>query len=138
VTEPDLGWLCQEFVRRTPGAAHAVVTSADGVQVASSSQLPAERAEQVSSVTAGIFSLAEGAARCFEAGVVLKTLVELARGYLFVIAIPGGARLTVLAAPDCDTAAVGHQMGRFAEAVGRVLSPEPRQTPGSIDEVTRD
>jgi hypothetical protein len=125
-TPPDLNWLCEDFIRRTPGAAHAVVTSVDGVQMASSAALPANRAAEVSSIASGLLSLCQGAARCFEAGAVDKTLVEMQRGFLFLMSISDGSCLTVLAAPNCDTARVGHEMGSLVERVGKVLTPELR------------
>jgi uncharacterized protein len=122
----DLGWLCQDFVQRTPGAAHAVVISSDGIQLAASKALPAGRAEEVASISSGLVSLALGAAQCFEAGAVVQTAVEMERGYLFLMAISDGSCLTVLAAPDCNAGQVGHQMGRFVERAGKVLTPELR------------
>jgi predicted regulator of Ras-like GTPase activity (Roadblock/LC7/MglB family) len=126
-TENDLNWLCQDFIRRTPGAAHAVVTSSDGVQIASSEALPATRAVQVCAVASGLVSLTYGLARCFDAGAVEKLIVQMDHGFLFLMAISDGSSLTVLAAPDCDTARVGHEMGAFVERVGRVLTPELRE-----------
>ena len=128
-TAPDpasLGWLCEDFVLRTPGTAHAVVVSADGIQLAASKALPAEHALQVASISSGLVSLVLGAANCFEAGAVTQTAIEMERGYLFVMSIGDGSCLTVLAAPDCATGTVGHAMGRFVERVGRLLTPELR------------
>jgi hypothetical protein len=71
-------------------------------------------------------SLAAGAAKCFEAGPVTQTAVEMERGYLFVMSISDGSCLTVLAAPDCNAGQVGHQMGRFVERAGKLLTPELR------------
>lgn len=124
----DLNWLCQDFVRRTPGAAHAVVTSSDGVQIANSAALPDTRAVQVCAVASGLVSLSHGLARCFDAGTVQKLIVQMDRGFLFLMAVSNGSSLTVLAAPDCDTARVGHEMGAFVERVGRVLTPELRES----------
>ena len=95
------------------------VTSVDGVQMASSAALPANRAMEVSSIASGLISLCQGAARCFEAGAVDKTLVEMQRGFLFLMSISDGSCLTVLAAPNCDTARVGHEMGSFVRRVGK-------------------
>lgn len=122
----DLGWLCQDFVDRTPGAAHAVVISSDGIQLAASKALPAERALQVASISSGLVSLAAGAAKCFEAGAVTQTAVEMQNGYLFLMSISDGSCLTVLAAPTCNAGQIGHQMGRFVERAGKVLTPELR------------
>jgi uncharacterized protein len=122
----DLDWLCQNFITHTPGAAHAVVVSSDGLQLAASEALPSNRATEVASISSGLVSLTAGAARCFEAGAVNQTVVEMARGYLFLMSISDGSCLAVLAAPDCDAGQVGHQMGRLAERAGKVLTPELR------------
>lgn len=128
-TGPDpagLGWLCEDFVLRTPGAAHAVVVSADGIQLAASKALPAEPALQIASISSGLISLVLGAADCLEAGAVTQTVVEMEHGYLFVMSISDGSSLAVLAAPDCAAGTVGHAMGRFVERVGKLLTPELR------------
>ncbi|MBV8933495.1 MAG: roadblock/LC7 domain-containing protein [Kutzneria sp.] len=126
MSTPNYDWLCQNFVQRTPDVAHAVVVSADGVLIASSRALPSERANQVAAISSGLLSLAQGAARCFDGGEVLRTMVEMQGGYLFVMAISDGASLVVLAAPGGDTATVGYEMARFVARVGTPISPEPR------------
>ena len=62
----ELDWVVNRFVDSVPGAAHAVLVSADGLLMAASGRLPAERAEQVAAVSSGLASLATGAARLFE------------------------------------------------------------------------
>ena len=75
----ELDWVVNRFVDSVPGAAHAVLVSADGLLMAASGRLPAERAEQVAAVSSGLASLATGAARLFEGGAVLQTIVPSAR-----------------------------------------------------------
>ncbi|MBN6034912.1 roadblock/LC7 domain-containing protein [Amycolatopsis sp. 195334CR] len=120
------GWLVTDFVRRVPGAAHAVVVSADGLLLASSDGLPVERAEQLSAVSSGLVSLTQGAARCFEAGVVNQTVVEMERGYLFLMSISDGSSLAVLAAPTSDIGTVAYEMTLLVDRVGQQLTPELR------------
>jgi hypothetical protein len=122
----SFGWLATEFVRTVPGAAHAVVVSADGLLMAHSRGLPRDRAEQLSSITSGLGSLALAAARCFEAGAVKQTAVEMDNGYLFLIAISDGSFLSVLAAPDCDMGLVAYEMERLVKRVGEEVAPELR------------
>ena len=128
-TAPQPGsfaWLITDFVRQVPGVAHAVVVSADGLLLACSHGLPRDRAEQLSAVAAGLLSLTEGAARCFEAGEVSQTVVEMDRGYLFLMAISGGSSIVVLAAPNCDIGLVAYEMTMLVERVGQQLTPELR------------
>ncbi|WP_216210094.1 roadblock/LC7 domain-containing protein [Amycolatopsis aidingensis] len=123
----NFGWLITDFVRRVPGAAHAVVVSADGLLLANSDGLPQERAEQLSAVASGLISLTQGAARCFEAGNVNQTVVEMERGYLFLMSISDGSCLAVLAAPTCDIGTVAYEMTMLVDRVGQQMTPELRE-----------
>ncbi|GGM43554.1 dynein regulation protein LC7 [Longimycelium tulufanense] len=122
----SFGWLITDFVRRVPGVAHAVVVSADGLLLAASQGLPLDRAEQLSAVASGLVSLTQGAARCFEAGTVAQTVVEMERGYLFLMSVSDGSCLAVLAAPNCDIGLVAYEMTLLVERVGQQLTPELR------------
>ncbi|MDQ3406012.1 MAG: roadblock/LC7 domain-containing protein [Actinomycetota bacterium] len=129
----SFGWLITDFVRQVPGAAHAVVVSADGLLLASSQGLPRDRAEQLSAVASGLVSLTAGAARCFEAGGVNQTVVEMDRGYLFLMSISDGSCLAVLAAPNCDIGLVAYEMTLLVERVGQQMTPELRaQLQGAV------
>lgn len=122
----DFSWLIDDFVERVAGVAHAVVVSADGLLLGCSQGLPRDRAEQLSAVSSGLISLTLGAARCFEAGAVNQTVVEMERGYLFLMSISDGSCLAVLAAPSCEIGLVGYAMARLVERVGQQLTPELR------------
>ncbi|KOX18529.1 dynein regulation protein LC7 [Saccharothrix sp. NRRL B-16348] len=118
--------MVDDFVARVAGVAHAIVVSADGLLLASSERLPIDRAEQLAAVASGLVSLNLGAARCFEAGDVKQTVVEMERGYLFLMSISDGSCLAVLAAPNCDIGLIGYAMTRLVERVGVQLTPEIR------------
>jgi predicted regulator of Ras-like GTPase activity (Roadblock/LC7/MglB family) len=120
------GWLITDFVRRVPGAAHAVVVSADGLLLAGSQGLPKDRADQLAAVASGLVSLTSGAARCFEAGFVNQTVVEMERGYLFLMSISDGSSLAVLAAPNSDIGTVAYEMTLLVDRVGMQMTPELR------------
>lgn len=122
----NFSWLVEDFVSRVAGVAHAIVVSADGLLLASSDRLPHDRAEQLAAVSSGLVSLNQGAARCFEAGEVKQTVVEMERGYLFLMSISDGSCLAVLAAPNCDIGLIGYAMTRLVERVGLQLTPEIR------------
>jgi len=122
----NFSWLVDDFVSRVAGVAHAIVVSADGLLLASSERLPLDRAEQLAAVASGLVSLNLGAARCFEAGDVKQTVVEMERGYLFLMSISDGSCLAVLAAPNCDIGLIGYAMTRLVERVGVQLTPEIR------------
>jgi len=122
----ELGWLLDRFVDRTPGAAHGVVVSADGLHLAGSTGLPRERGEQLAAVVSGLASLTVGASMILAAGPVQQTLVEMADGFLLVMAVADGAHLAVLASGDADLGQVGYEMALLVERVGAVLSPAAR------------
>jgi predicted regulator of Ras-like GTPase activity (Roadblock/LC7/MglB family) len=119
-------WLITEFVTGTPGVAHAVVVSTDGLRLAHSEGFPPDRADQLAAVAAGLLSLTVGAARVFEGGSVTQTVVEMERGLLLVMAISDGSCLCVLAAPDCDMGLVAYQMTLLVERAGQTLTPALR------------
>ena len=103
-----------------------MVVSADGLLLASSQGLPRERAEQLSAVASGLVSLTHGAARCFEGGAVNQTVVEMERGYLFLMSISDGSCLAVLASPTADIGKVAYEMTLLVDRVGQRLTPELR------------
>lgn len=118
--------LASDLVRRVPGAAHAVFVSADGLVVAGSDGLPRDHGEQLAAVASGMNSLTYGAARCFEAGAVTQTVVDMEQGYLFLTAVMDGSCIAVLAAPSCDIGTVAYEMTVLADSVGEQATPELR------------
>jgi uncharacterized protein len=122
----DLNWLIGNFARSTPGVAHAVVVSADGLPVAVSERLDRAKVDQLAAIASGVASLSQGAARCFDGGLVRQTVVEMERGLLFVMAISDGSCLAVLAASSCDVGVVGYRMAVLVVRVGEVLTPTLR------------
>jgi len=123
----DLGWLLANFADRVPGVAHAVAVSADGLLLASSRDLPADRADQLAAITSGVVSLTDGASRMFNAGEVQQTIIEMDSGYLFLMSISDGSSMAVLAARSCDVGQVGYEMALLVERVGAALVPAPRE-----------
>ena len=122
----QFGWLVDSFVQQVPGVAHAVVVSADGLLLVASSGLPRDRADQLAAVTSGLVSLTQGAARCFDAGGVVQTVVEMERGIVLAMAISDGSSLTVLASPSCDIGLIGYEMTLLVDRAGKLLTPELR------------
>ncbi|WP_349260231.1 MULTISPECIES: roadblock/LC7 domain-containing protein [Actinocrinis] len=122
----NLNWLITNFVDRVPGVAHTVVVSSDGLLLAVSNGFPRDRADQLAAVASGLSSLTQGAARIFEGGAVTQTVVEMVRGFLFVMAISDGSVLAVLASSDCDMGLIGYEMALLVERAGDVLTPALR------------
>ncbi|RZS34246.1 hypothetical protein EV193_10933 [Herbihabitans rhizosphaerae] len=122
----QFGWLVNDFAERVPGVAHAVVVSADGLLLTSSVRLPIDRADQLAAVASGLISLTQGAARCFDAGDVRETVVEMDRGIMLLMAISDGSCLAVLAAPTADIGQIAYEMTLLVDRVGQMLTPELR------------
>ena len=119
-------WLVGNFANRTPGVAHALVVSADGLPVAVSERLDRPRADQLAAIASGLASLTEGASRCFGGGQVKQTVVEMDRGFLFVMSISDGSCLAVLAASNCNVGVVAYEMTVLVARAGDVLTPTLR------------
>jgi predicted regulator of Ras-like GTPase activity (Roadblock/LC7/MglB family) len=77
-------------------------------------------------VTSGLVSLTQGAARCFDAGGVVQTVVEMDRGIVLLMSISDGSCLAVLASPNCDIGLIGYEMTLLVDRVGQLLTPELR------------
>ncbi|MEV0896359.1 roadblock/LC7 domain-containing protein [Actinoplanes sp. NPDC049802] len=126
-TMQDMGWLLSNFADSVAGIAHVVAVSADGILLASSRDLPPDRADQLAAITSGVVSLTDGASRMFSAGAVQQTIIEMESGYLFLMSISDGSSMAVLAARNCDVGQVGYEMALLVERVGAALSPAPRE-----------
>ena len=106
--------------------------SADGLLLAASRDLPRDRADQLAAIASGLVSLTQGAARCFEGGAVLQTVVEMDNGFLFLMSISDGSSFAVLAARSCDVGQVGYEMALLVDRVGEALTPAPRSAAGVL------
>jgi uncharacterized protein len=126
----DMGWLLNNFANSVAGIAHVVAVSSDGLLLASSRDLPGDRAEQLAAITSGVVSLTDGASRMFNAGAVQQTIIEMDSGYLFLMSISDGSSMAVLAARSCDVGQVGYEMALLVERVGAALVPAPRESVG--------
>ena len=80
----DFSWLVDNFANRTPGVAHAMVVSADGLPVAVSERLDRPKADQLAAIASGLASLTQGSARLIDGGPVQQTVVEMDQGDVFL------------------------------------------------------
>jgi uncharacterized protein len=128
MTTQDMSWLLDSFADATTGVSHAIAVSADGLLIGASRYLPPERAEQMAAVVAGLVGLAHGASKCFDAGPLRQTVVEMNHGLLFLMAIGDGSALAALAARGCDVGQVGYELTLLVDRVGGALESAPRPT----------
>jgi uncharacterized protein len=125
----DLDWLVTRFVEESTDVAHAILVSADGLLMAASTSIPGERGEQLAAVSSGLASLAVGAARLFEGGAVMQTVVEMEHGYLMLMSVGDGSNLAVLTQESADIGQVGYEMALLVERVGRTVQAQARVAP---------
>jgi len=124
--ERGLDWVVTKFVDEVPFTAHAILVSADGLLMAASASIPDERAEQVAAVSSGLASLAVGAARLFDGGAVMQTVVEMQQGYLLLMSVGDGSHLAVLAQDSADLGQIGYEMALLVDRVGRMIQAKAR------------
>lgn len=117
------------FVEQTPGVAHALVASADGVPVSSSRGLPRGRARQLAGMAAGLVDLGYAVTGTVEAGRVVQTVVEMEQGLLLAIRVSDRSCLAVLAAATADRARVGYEAAQLA---GRLRSLDDAGTATAV------
>lgn len=129
-TGRQLDWVMTRLVDEVPGTSHAVLVSADGLLAAASAGLPGDRAEQIAAVTSGLASLAVGAARLFEGGAVLQTVVEMQRGHLLLMSVGDGSHISVLTQDGADLGQIGYEMALLVERIGRMVRARARTTTG--------
>jgi uncharacterized protein len=125
----DLDWLMSRFVDEVHDAAHSILVSADGLLMAASSSIPGDRAEQVAAVSSGLASLAVGAAKLFDGGAVLQTVVEMEYGHLMLMNVGDGSNLAVLTQESADIGQVGYEMALLVDRVGRAVQAQARVAP---------
>jgi uncharacterized protein len=128
-TAHTLDWFVAKFVRDVPGVSHAILVSADGLLMASSSRLSNDHADQMAAVTSGLASLASGAARLFEAGNVRQTIIEMEDAFLLVMGVGNGSYLAALTSVSCDIGQVGYEMAVLVDRVGKTVAATARTTP---------
>ena len=125
-TQGQYDWLVSKFAAETPGVSHAILVSTDGLPMAASEQLPADRAEQMAAVASGMASLAAGAARLFQGGTVLQSVIEMELGYLLLMSVGDGSHLAALTGTDSDIGQVGYEMAVLVDRVGRMIDASAR------------
>ncbi len=119
----NLNWLLANFVSETTGVVEAIAVSADGFLLAGSRGTDAQGAEQLGAIVSSVTSLAAGAARLHGYGMAKQVIIELERGYFFIMAINDGSAFGVLADQESDVGQVGYQMALTIERIGAVLTP---------------
>lgn len=122
----DLTWLLDDLVSRVSETRHAVVLSADGLLMASSTGFDQDDAEHLAAVASGIQSLAKGAGERFAGGTVRQTIVEMQSAFLLVTVAGQGACLAVLSSEKADVALIAYEMAMLVTRLDEHLSSPSR------------
>lgn len=129
---PDLSWVLNDLIQ-VPGARHAILVSADGLLLASSSEIGRDDAETVAAAMSSMQSLSRAVAPFIGAqtpGRWRQTLLEYDHGWIFLIAAGTGAYLAAAAAADVDMEAMSFRMQQQVTALGKAMTTPPRQDAG--------
>ncbi|GAA5111708.1 roadblock/LC7 domain-containing protein [Haloechinothrix salitolerans] len=122
--------LLTDFAQRVDGVAHAVVVGYDGLPLAVSAELPRDRAEQLSAITSGLMHMAGSAADCFTGGAVNQTVIEMERGYLYLMWVHDGAVVAALASPRSDLGTVAYEMAMLTDSLADKIPRAAQQARG--------
>ena len=120
----NFNWLLSNFTENDAFVEHTIAVSADGLLMATSSQLDRSASDRLAAVVSGMRSLGDSGAMVMGKGNLNQVIVEMDHGYLFVSAISGGSVLGVLTKREADLAGVGYEMALLVERVGASLTPE--------------
>ncbi len=120
----NFGWLLDNFVHTVPGTRHTLVVSADGLLMAMSENLDRTRGDQLAAIVSGLSSLTRGAARELDAGAVRQSIVEMDRGFLFLMSVSNGSVLAVVAEQTADVGLIGYEMAKFVTRTEQTLTPQ--------------
>lgn len=120
----ELSWMLSSFAAGTPGVSETVAVSSDGFVLAASAGVSAPGVEQLAAIISGLTSLTRGAADLYDLDEVRQIIVEMTRGFLFVMSTRTDAAVGALTASDCDVGALGYEMTLLTERVGDALTPE--------------
>lgn len=117
----ELDWLLTDLTETVDGVTTAVVLSPDGLPLGSAPGLTSDDGEHMAALAAGLSSLARGAGVKFGCGEVRQTIIEMAAGFLFVMAAGHGTCLAVLTSGEPDVGQVAYEMAVLVQRTGEHL-----------------
>lgn len=124
VEAQNFNWLVARFAQNTAGAIAAIAVSADGLLIASSSELARQNADRLAAISSAMLGLANGVSESHPLGEPDKVIIELEHGYLLVCTISIGCSLGVLASKEASLGTIAYEMAMFANRAGAVLTPQ--------------
>jgi predicted regulator of Ras-like GTPase activity (Roadblock/LC7/MglB family) len=124
----NFDWMLKELADGVPGIAMIVVLSADGLRIARHGGDP-DTADRVAAACAGLQSLANAVAQEIPTseGEMNMVLIEMDRGYFYMMAAGANAYLAVLADMICEPGTMSAHMRDLVVRIGAHLTSPPRR-----------
>ena len=122
----DFGWLIDNFAQSTPGVAHALIVSSDGLPLLTSAGLPSDLAAPLAAMTSGIISIGNTSAATVGDPGCDQVMLKFPSGHFLFMGIGNLAGFAVLVKEGANLGAVGYQMARLVDSVGHLLTPQLR------------
>ena len=107
--------LLNRFVADVPGVTEAFAIGADGLLIASSSQVDRARADTVAAITTHLLSLAARSAELLQGGRVAVAMIEMNTGFLFLMGLADGSAVVGWADRTGDVGQTGYELAALAE-----------------------
>ncbi|MEU3226011.1 roadblock/LC7 domain-containing protein [Streptomyces sp. NPDC006976] len=119
----DLSWMLEDALQ-IPHALHAVLISADGLQMSRTAEIDRGDADKVAAAVSGLQSLSRAVSFfCGEhAANWRQTLIEFDGGWVFLNAAGGGSYLAVAASAEVDMQDITYRMQQLVSRLGKAMS----------------
>ncbi|MFD7019955.1 roadblock/LC7 domain-containing protein [Streptomyces sp. NPDC059161] len=119
----DLSWMLEDALQ-IPHALHAVLISADGLQMSRTAEVDRGDADKVAAAVSGLQSLSRAVSFfCGDHGANWRqTLIEFDGGWVFLNAAGGGSYLAVAASAEVDMQDITYRMQQLVSRLGKAMS----------------
>ncbi|GHB77912.1 hypothetical protein GCM10010331_76920 [Streptomyces xanthochromogenes] len=119
----NLSWMLEDALQ-IPHALHAVLISADGLQMSRTAEIDRGDADKVAAAVSGLQSLSRAVGFfCGEHGTNWRqTLIEFDGGWVFLNAAGGGSYLAVAASVEVDMQDITYRMQQLVSRLGKAMS----------------
>jgi predicted regulator of Ras-like GTPase activity (Roadblock/LC7/MglB family) len=124
----NFDWMLKDLYDRVPGIEMIVVLSADGLRIARYAGDP-DAADRVAAACAGLQSLAAAVAQEIPSsdGEMKLVIIEVNRGYFYLMAAGANAYLAVLSDIRTEPGLMSHHMRDVVIRIGAHLTSPPRR-----------
>ncbi|GAA1614115.1 roadblock/LC7 domain-containing protein [Nonomuraea maheshkhaliensis] len=128
----DNRWMIEEVVE-TPGVAHVVVSTADGLAKIWSEATPRDEVDRLAAACSGLMSLCLQVGRAHGTGscAVQEVMAKYEGGWLFVRVAGEGSRLAVVVNSNVDPRLVSQQMQTVIKRLGEQTFSTPARNPSA-------